>query len=56
MMLREIDVDRNFDYVMWLDSDLVSFPPDLATHLIRVNPEGITAPLVLIEAYLNHKP
>ncbi|EKX32328.1 hypothetical protein GUITHDRAFT_121497 [Guillardia theta CCMP2712] len=40
---------EDFDYVMWIDSDLVSYPPDLPSKLIRSNPHGMTAPLVLLE-------
>jgi hypothetical protein len=49
IMLDEAKVTEDFDYVLWLDSDLVDFPPDLPTALIRVNPDGVTAPMVLIE-------
>lgn len=49
MMLHEANVREDFDYVMWVDSDLVSYPADLPTALIRANPEGVTAPLVLVE-------
>lgn len=47
-MLDSIDLDL-FDYLLWLDSDLVEIPADLVTTLIRANPTGVTAPLVLIE-------
>jgi hypothetical protein len=49
MMLDEARVSEDFDYVLWIDSDLTSFPPDVPTELIRVNPDGVTAPMVLIE-------
>ena len=34
---------------MWIDSDLVEIPPDLPTTLVTANPDGVTAPMVLIE-------
>jgi hypothetical protein len=49
MMIAEAGVETNYDYTLWLDSDIVEYPPDLPTRLIRENPHGITAPLVLIE-------
>lgn len=49
MMIAEAGVETNYDYTLWLDSDIVEYPPDLPTRLIRENPDGITAPLVLIE-------
>jgi hypothetical protein len=38
-----------FDYVLWIDSDVVGFPPELPALLIESNPQGISAPMVLIE-------
>lgn len=37
------------EYVLWIDSDLVDYPPSLPTQLLEVNPGGVTAPLILIE-------
>ena len=39
----------SFDYLVWIDSDVVEFPADLPTTLILANPQGVTAPVVLIE-------
>jgi hypothetical protein len=36
-------------YVLWVDADLVDYPADLPARLYEANPEGITAPLVLLE-------
>jgi len=47
-MLDSLDLDK-FDYLVWIDSDVVEIPPDLPTALITANPTGVTAPLVLIE-------
>ena len=49
MMVAEAGVSAKYDYTLWLDSDVVEFPSDLPTRLIRENPDGVTAPLVLIE-------
>mmetsp|Transcript_10960 Transcript_10960/g.26359 ORF Transcript_10960/g.26359 Transcript_10960/m.26359 type:complete len:333 (+) Transcript_10960:93-1091(+) len=40
---------EDYDYVLWIDSDVIEFPADLPTLLISENPTGVTAPLVLIE-------
>jgi hypothetical protein len=37
--------------VLWIDADLISYPPDLPTQLERANPGGITAPLVLLDKH-----
>ena len=37
------------DLVMWIDADLVDYPADIITRLDKVNPGGVTAPMVLIE-------
>lgn len=37
------------DLVMWIDADLVDYPPDIITRLDNANPGGVTAPIVLIE-------
>uniref|UniRef100_A0A6T8LRV9 Uncharacterized protein n=1 Tax=Hemiselmis andersenii TaxID=464988 RepID=A0A6T8LRV9_HEMAN len=47
-MLASLDMSR-WDYVLWIDADVVEYPPDLPTQLIMDNPGGITAPVVLIE-------
>lgn len=40
---------KDHDLVMWIDADLVDYPPDIITQLDKVNPGGVTAPVVLIE-------
>jgi hypothetical protein len=47
-MLDSLDLEK-FDYLVWIDSDLVEIPPDLPTTLVTANPDGVTAPMVLIE-------
>jgi len=47
-MLDSLNVSQ-WDYVMWIDADVVEYLPDLPTLLIQANPDGVTAPLVLIE-------
>ena len=47
-MLDSIDLHA-FDYLLWIDSDVIEIPADLPTTLINANPTGVTAPLVLIE-------
>ena len=37
------------EYVLWLDADVVEYPPDLVGQLHGLNPGGVSAPLVLIE-------
>ncbi len=41
------------DYVFWIDADLVSYPPNLISELIKRNPDGISAPIVLYEGHKN---
>ena len=37
------------EYVLWLDADVVKYPPDLVLRLYETNPHGVSAPLVVIE-------
>jgi len=37
------------DYVFWVDSDLMWYTSDTILRLAAINPDGVTAPLVLIE-------
>lgn len=48
MMLDKINVQA-FDYLLWIDADVVEYPPDMPSRLIAANPRGVTAPLILIE-------
>jgi hypothetical protein len=43
------NVSVNYDYLLWIDADVVSYSPDMAARLIGANPNGITSPLVLID-------
>lgn len=47
-MLDSLNISQ-WDYILWIDSDVVEYPTDLAWQLIEANPGGVTAPLVLIE-------
>lgn len=47
-MVQETDMTK-FDYVLWIDADMVEYPSDFPARAISINPEGITAPLALIE-------
>ena len=47
-MTKTIDTQA-FDYVAWIDADVVDYPPDILARLIHVNPNGVTAPMVLVE-------
>lgn len=38
-----------WDYVLWVDADVVEYPGDICSRLLDANPSGITAPLPLIE-------
>lgn len=38
-----------FDYVMWIDADVVNYQPDLPTKLIEAAGGGIAAPMVFVE-------
>jgi len=40
---------EQFTHLLWIDADIVSFPPTLADDLLASEPEGVAAPLVLIE-------
>jgi Flp pilus assembly protein TadD len=37
------------DAVLWIDADLVAYPADLPTQLLRRNPHGVSAPVVLLD-------
>lgn len=39
----------SYDYILWIDADLVAYPADLPTRFITRNPSAIQAPLVLVE-------
>lgn len=47
-MLAQLDLNT-IDYVFWIDADVVDYPADLPSQLIAANPDGITAPLVVVE-------
>lgn len=35
-------------HVLWVDSDLIDYPADLPSRLLAVNPDGISAPAVVL--------
>lgn len=47
-MLGKINLDA-WDYLLWIDADVVGYPLDMPRRLIRGNPTGVSAPLVLIQ-------
>lgn len=49
MVERFIAHRRDLDYVFWIDADLVFYTPDVILRLHAINPDGVTAPLVLVE-------
>lgn len=40
---------KHHTHVLWIDADLVGYPPDLPSWLHAIEPAGIVAPLPLIE-------
>lgn len=50
LLLDSIDCFK-FDYLLWPDADLVDYPTDLPSRLIKANPKGIAAPMVFIEGH-----
>jgi hypothetical protein len=40
---------KNYDYLFLIDSDIVDYPHDFIKRAIGLNPNGITAPLVLVQ-------
>lgn len=47
--LIEKHLKPHHDYVFWVDADLMWYTPDSILRLASINPDGVTAPLVLIE-------
>jgi hypothetical protein len=43
-----IDLNR-WDFFLWVDADVVQYPPDLPSSLLAFNPTGVSAPMVLVE-------
>lgn len=50
MMLDRIDVAQ-WTHLLWIDADVIHYPADLPTRLLRANPsaKGVVAPMVLVE-------
>lgn len=48
IMLSRTNLD-DYDYLYVIDSDIVSYPYNFVSRAIGLNPEGITAPVMLIE-------
>lgn len=40
---------KNYDYLFLIDSDILDYPHNFITRAIGLNPDGITAPLVLVQ-------
>jgi Flp pilus assembly protein TadD len=47
--LIEVHLQPAHDAVLWIDADLVAYPADLPTQLLRRNPGGVSAPVVLLD-------
>lgn len=47
-MLEKINLHA-WDYLLWIDADVVYYPPNLPTSLLAANPGGVSAPLILVE-------
>lgn len=47
-MLAEVDLDK-YDYLLWIDADIVAYPLHMPHLLITANPDGVSAPMVLME-------
>jgi Flp pilus assembly protein TadD len=51
--IRQRMIDRHLkpdhEAVLWVDADLVAYPADLPTELLRRNPGGVSAPVVLLD-------
>ncbi|MDP9172626.1 MAG: hypothetical protein M3O30_02010 [Planctomycetota bacterium] len=43
-----VDLGR-WDHFLWVDADVVQYPADMPSSLLALNPNGVSAPLVLIE-------
>ena len=46
--LKAMDLSQ-WDYVLWVDADVIDYPPDICSRFLALNPNGITAPLPIIE-------
>lgn len=40
---------KDHTHLLWIDADLVQFPPNLIDLLVEANPDGVSAPMVLVE-------
>jgi hypothetical protein len=47
-LLDKVNINH-YDYVLWIDADVVKYPLDMPTKLIAGNPNGVSAPMVLIQ-------
>lgn len=48
LMLSKVNL-KDYDYILWIDSDVVDYPLDMPTRLIDGNPNGVSSPMVMIE-------
>ncbi len=44
-------VPKQWDFLLWIDADIVYYPADLPTRLLKGNPTGMSAPMVFVEDY-----
>jgi len=40
---------KEWDYLLWIDADVVKYPLNMPTKLIDGNPDGVSAPMVFVE-------
>lgn len=40
---------EHYTHILWIDGDIVDYPPNLLDLLMEANPNGVCAPMVLIE-------
>jgi len=47
-MLERINL-KSYDHLLWIDADVVNYPADMPMRLLEANPDGVSAPMVLIQ-------
>jgi hypothetical protein len=47
-VLDSIDLSK-WDYLFWVDADVIRYPADMPTRLLTENPTGVSAPMVMID-------
>jgi hypothetical protein len=49
-LLNTIDLDA-YDYLYWIDVDIIRWPDTLIAYALEHNPDGVTAPAVVLDHY-----